>query len=157
MQLLADPSSLHFDPLLRRCDLRSGVSYNQGRCILYLLSLWIKNQSGARLEYEFLLPRSMLKPSGVDPTMEDIAMRGIDASTSSVSHLEHVMLHSYSAEYLLSQYFSANEMKVEVIEPTPFRPSAVDVAANLDSTPQVDAFGRPIRDQAAVRFVVEWP
>jgi hypothetical protein len=151
-QLLLDPASLYFDVARRRCDLRAGVSYNRGRCILYLLALWIKGQTGARQTYEFVLPRSSLQQRG-----------STSSPIWSVSDLEHIMLHSYSAEYIVAQYFP-HAFSVKVVEPNSV--TSAPLATSIDAGPQTrdeydtadtDAFSKPIREQPYVIFTVQWP
>jgi tetratricopeptide (TPR) repeat protein len=154
-QLLMDPTCLRYDPATRICDLRAGISYNQGRCILYLLSLWIKAQTGERQRYEILVPRSLLK------RRQGIAAGALDQGDQwRVSDLEHITLRSYTAEYLLSQYFTGGEVHIEVVPAAAFQQTVIDPLQKqpLSSDSQkLDFFGRPFSEQEHVRFVIQWP
>ena len=214
--LMRDPSAMWYDPTLRRCDLRSGVSYNLGRCLVYLLSLWIKSQTGPTRRYQFLLPRSILRINQTDdhthtddtahtrgspaqpaalalrvssvapsPSPSPSSSSFADASADVVlSDLEHVLLHSYSAEFLLSQYFHPEALSMRQVERSKRPHSAewqglLDAADTLvrqanestedataagapppsfeDDIPKRDAFGMPLSQQPFVIFTVKWP
>lgn len=219
-KLMRDPAALWFDPALRRCDLRAGVSYNLGRCIVYLLSLWIKSHAaGPSRRYQFLLPRSILRIKRADeittqeqnthahaqakrePRQDSAVSSSVvvpspsSSSSSSpaadatsivlLSDLEHVLLHSYSAEYLLSQYFPASSLSVRVVERSKLAQSdqtaewqgLLDTAEALERQQKEDgeeaaeppppslqedhnkrdAFGMPLNQQPFVIFTVKWP
>jgi hypothetical protein len=180
-EIMRNPADLLFDPTTGRCDLRTGVSFNRGRCILYLVSLWIKSQVGPTRTYEFLLPRSLLKqrivPAGkaAEQNSSAAAAAGPGAGATAdpyVSDLEQVMMRSYTAEYICAQYFpsSASLLQVRAIEPMRFRASLTTLTGaatatapdsgteNLYTAPGVkDAFGRLVDEQPFVVFSVSWP
>ena len=172
--MLIDPSCLHYDSLSRICDLRSGVSYHRGRCILYLLARWIKGHhtrgDDETRTYTFLLPRTQIKlkqtkrmnkQHGETKNDEGVDADAASSSSSTSSHwcvspLEQILFQSYSCEYLLTQYFDRSHMQVHIHEPTNDTMRLASVT-NPYSKQEVDQFGRPINEQPFVRFTINYP